>query len=135
MQFSKKLPTIVAGSSTSVVFLMAVAAILSPMLLLPASAQEVEEPGHSAGHGTPREDSGSPPDPDCWGEVTSDLAQTDDGSAGIGEHSSDPVPGDADNETPRRGIGNNFQGDDTPSEHGETVSAIDGNPETNCEQE
>jgi hypothetical protein len=35
---------------------MAVAAILSPMLLLPVSAQEVEEPGHSAGHGTPRED-------------------------------------------------------------------------------
>jgi hypothetical protein len=79
--------------------------------------------------------SSSPPDPDCWGEVTSDLTQTDDGSSGIGEHSSDPVPGDADNDTPRRGIGNNFQGDDIPSEYGETVSAIDGNPETNCEQE
>jgi hypothetical protein len=73
------------------------------------------------GHGTPREDTGQPDDPDCWGEVSSDLAQTDDESPGLGEHASDPIPGDADNETPRRGIGNNFPGDDTPPEHGETV--------------
>jgi hypothetical protein len=120
--------------SASVLILMAVgAAILSPMLLLPVSAQEVEEPGHSGGHGTPREDPGQPDDPDCWGEVSSDLAQTADGSPGLGEHASDPIPGDADNETPRRGIGNNFQGDDTPPEHGATVAPIDGNPETDCE--
>jgi hypothetical protein len=85
------------------------------------------------GHGTPREDPGQPDDPDCWGEVSSDLAQTVDESPGLGEHASDPIPGDADNETPRRGIGNNFQGDDTPPEHGATVAPIDGNPETDCE--
>ena len=137
MQYSKeKMPKKGLRHSTSILILMAVAvvaAVLSPMSMLPVSAQQVEEPGHSAGHGTPREEPGSPTDPDCWGEVTSDQAQTDDGTPGIGEHASDPIPGDADNETPRRGIGNNFQGDDTPSEHGETVSAIDDNPETQCE--
>jgi hypothetical protein len=30
-------------------------------------------------------------------------------------------------------VGNNFFGDDTSSEHGQTVSALEGNPETNCE--
>lgn len=85
------------------------------------------------GHGTPRQNPGSPPDPDCWGEVTSTLTQQEDENPGIGEHSSDPIPGDEDRETPRRGVGNNFFGDDTPSEHGQTVSALDGNPDTNCE--
>jgi hypothetical protein len=113
--------------SASVLILMAVAGtILSPMLLLPVNAA----PGDNR-QGTPRGGGGSPPDPDCWGEVVSTLTQADDGSPGIGEHSSDPVPSVPGRETPRDGVGNQDEG--TPSEHGATVSAIDGNDETECE--
>lgn len=42
----------------------------------------------------------------CWGKVTSSLTKNDDGKPGIGEHTSDPFPGDDDNETPREGVGN-----------------------------
>jgi hypothetical protein len=54
-------------------------------------------------------------DENCWGKVTSELAKGE----GIGEHSSDPVPGDEDNETPREGVGN--QNEDHPSDHADTV--------------
>jgi hypothetical protein len=106
---------VIAVAGTAI---LSIGAITTPVFAAPPSG---ETPGHSEGHGTPREDRGQPDDPDCWGEVSSDLAQTDDDSPGLGEHASDPIPGDADNETPRRGIGNNFPGDDTPPEHGETV--------------
>ena len=33
----------------------------------------------------------------CWSDVSSDAAQRDDSQPGLGEHSSDPVPGDEDN--------------------------------------
>ena len=58
----------------------------------------------------PGEDGGDPNDDDegeqnCWGKVTSSLAHNDDDHPGIGEHSSDSVPNDDDNETPREGVG------------------------------
>jgi hypothetical protein len=73
--------------------------------------------GSSTGHGTPPLDPGRPNDPNCWGEANSGAAQD---FGGIGEHASDPFPGDTDRETPRRGVGN--QAEDTPPEHGETVA-------------
>jgi hypothetical protein len=58
----------------------------------------------------------------CWGKVTSSLTQNDDDQPGIGEHSSDPRPGDDDNETPREGVGN--QDEDHPSDHADTVGGL-----------
>ena len=122
MRFLKeKVPEKRVRPSASVLILMAVAAaILSPMLLLPVSAQE--------GQGTPRRDLGQPPDSNCWGEINSGLAQS---SGGVGDHASDPIPGDDDRETPRDGVGNQLE--DSPGEHGETVGPLFGqeceNPE------
>jgi hypothetical protein len=76
--------------------------------------------------GTPRQDPGQPPDANCWGEINSGLAQDDFGSPGVGEHASDPVPGDDDRETPRAGVGN--QAEDTPGEHAKTVGPLFGQP-------
>ena len=81
--------------------------------------------------GTPRQNPGQPPDADCWSEVVSTLTQAEDGQPGIGEHSSDPVPSVPGRETPRAGVGNHAE--DTPSQHGATVSAIDRNPDTFCQ--
>jgi hypothetical protein len=131
MEQEEKMLKIVRPSAPLLILMAVVAAMTSPLFLLSVSA----EPGNSEGHGTPRQDPGSPPDPECWGEVTSSLAQTEDSQPGIGEHTSDPVPGDEDNETPRLGIGNNAMGDDTPAEHGATVSELDNNPDTTCEDE
>ena len=58
----------------------------------------------------------------CWGKVTSSLSKNDDGKPGIGEHSSDPRPGDDDNETPREGVGNQAEGH--PSDHADTVGGL-----------
>jgi hypothetical protein len=109
--------------SASVLILMAVAAaaaILSPMLVLPVSAQE--------GQGTPRTEPGQPEDPDCWGEVSSTVAQREDDQPGLGEHASNPIPEpegeEVDHDTPRDGVGN--QGEDTPPEHGANVGRIVG---------
>lgn len=55
----------------------------------------------------------------CFGKVIQHEAQehlTDPDEGTLGEHSSDPVPGDDDNETPRQGIGNQNQGH--PAAHG-----------------
>jgi hypothetical protein len=115
--------------SASVFVLMAAAAaaaaILSPMLLLPVSAQEVQ--------GTPRTDPGQPDDPDCWGEANSGLATSDFGDPGLGEHASDPVPGNDDRETPRDGVGN--QPEDSPPEHGAVVGPLFGQPCENPEND
>ena len=58
----------------------------------------------------------------CWGKVTSSLTQNEDDNPGIGEHSSDPVPDDGDNETPREGVGNQREGH--PSDHADTVGGL-----------
>ena len=61
-------------------------------------------------------------DQNCWGKVTSSLTQNDDDQPGIGEHSSDPFPGDEDNETPREGVGNQQEGH--PSDHADQVGGL-----------
>ena len=63
-------------------------------------------------------------DQNCWGKVSSGLAQKNDGKPGVGEHSSDPVqnPEDTDNETPREGVGNQAEGH--PSDHADTVGGL-----------
>lgn len=66
----------------------------------------------------------------CWGKVSSGLAQKDDGKPGLGEHSSDPVGGDDDNETPREGVGN--QAEDHPSDHADTVGRLAGENTPDC---
>lgn len=63
-------------------------------------------------------------DANCWGKVTSELATE---NKGIGGHSSDPVPGDEDNETPREGVGN--QDEDHPSDHADVVGPQFGSDE------
>ena len=67
-------------------------------------------------------------DANCWGKVTSELAE----GGGIGGHSSDPVPGDLDNETPREGVGNQVEGH--PSDHADTVGPSFGSQEP-CTQD
>ena len=75
------------------------------------------------GHGTPREEPGQQEDPECWGEVTQQLAQQEDSQPGIGEHVSNPIPNNDDpHDTPRLGVGNQAQ--DTPAEHGEFVGGL-----------
>ena len=81
----------------------------------------------------PGGDDGDPNDSDegdsnCWGKVTSELAK----GGGIGGHSSDPVPGDDDNETPREGVGNQAEGH--PSDHADTVGPQFGSDEE-CTQD
>jgi hypothetical protein len=53
----------------------------------------------------------------CWGKVTSDGARTLD-PGDFGAHASNPT-GDADNDTPREGVGNQNEGH--PSDHADTV--------------
>ena len=53
----------------------------------------------------------------CWGKVTSDAARTFEPGE-FGAHASNPT-GDADNDTPREGVGN--QDEDHPSDHADTV--------------
>jgi hypothetical protein len=72
--------------------------------------------------GTPRTDPGQPTDPNCFGEISTGAAQIEDSQPGLGEHASDPVPGDEDRETPRLGVGN--QVEDTPGEHAQTVGPV-----------
>ena len=58
----------------------------------------------------------------CWGQVTKALTQNEDDQPGIGEHTSNPRPGDDDNETPREGVGNQAEGH--PSDHADTVGGL-----------
>jgi hypothetical protein len=106
------------NASVLVLVAVAAAAILSPMLLFPASGQE--------GQGTSRTDPGQPDDPDCWGRgILNSCTERYDDQPGLGEHASDPIPdGEGDNDTPRAGVGN--QAEDTPPEHGANVGQIVG---------
>src|SRR5215510_3977664 len=67
--------------------------------------------------GDPRTNTGTgqPEDPECWGEVSSQLAKT----GTMGEHVSNPIPSDDDPDSPRLGLGNTVEG--TPFDHGQTV--------------
>jgi hypothetical protein len=89
--------------------------------------------GFSEGHGTPREDKGAPVldgedtagevDSNCWGDVSKQLAQADDGQAGLGHHASSFGE-------PRDGVGN--QDEDTPAEHGDIVGDMNQPEPINC---
>ena len=75
-------------------------------------------------------------DANCWGKVTSDFTSQRDGDGGggqvFGQHASDPVGGDSDNETPREGVGN--QDEDHPSDHADTVGPRFGSDEECAEE-
>jgi hypothetical protein len=70
----------------------------------------------------------------CWGKVTSDVTHDDDGDGPdtglepgeFGQHAANPT-GDADNDTPREGVGN--QDEDHPSDHADTVGPRFGSDE------
>lgn len=80
-------------------------------------------PGGAGGEaGEPGQGDSDEGEANCWGKVTASLTQNDDDQPGIGEHSSDPVPGDEDNETPREGVGNQREGH--PSDHADSVGGL-----------
>ena len=92
-----------------------------------ADADDPDNAGEDAARDGPGGSDTDPNDDDtgeanCWGKVTSSLTQNDDDQPGIGEHSSDPRPGDDDNETPREGVGNQKEGH--PSDHADTVGGL-----------
>ena len=94
----------------------------------PSTDADRDGPGGDDGAGQETDDDSG--DSNCWGQVSKGLAQKDDGKAGLGEHSSDPVqsPGDTDNETPREGVGNQAEGH--PSDHADQVGGLVDNDET-----
>jgi hypothetical protein len=65
----------------------------------------------------------------CWGKVSSALGHQQNERPGPA-HSSDPVPGDDDNETPREGVGNQVEGH--PSDHADTVGGFVGADTPDC---
>lgn len=104
--------------------------------------------GFSEGHGTPREDPGRPvlddisddqvddpsdgtagvEDPNCWGDVTVQLAQQDDTNPGLGKDHASTFS------EPRDGVGNQASDgitDDTPAEHGDRVGDM-ADPDIEC---
>jgi hypothetical protein len=121
----EKVPKGEARASVALLFTaVAGAAILSIGITPPATVFAQDAIGND-GHGTPREEPGQQEDPECWGEVTQQLAQQEDTQPGIGEHVSNPIPNNDDpHDTPRLGVGNQAQ--DTPAEHGEFVGGLIG---------
>ena len=83
-------------------------------------------PGFSENHGTPQEDpqlEDNFDDPNCWGDVSKQLAQREDTRPGTGEHASSFGE-------PRDGVGN--QAEDTPAEHGDVVGDMAEPEPINC---
>jgi hypothetical protein len=114
----------VRPSIALLVIAVAGTAILSIGTTAPTAVFAQEAIGNG-GHGTPRGEPGQQDDPECWGEVTHQLAQREDTQPGIGEHVSNPIPNNDDpHDTPRLGVGNQAQ--DTPAEHGEFVGGLIG---------
>jgi hypothetical protein len=83
---------------------------------------DADRDGPGGADGDPNDDDTG--EQNCWGKVTSSLAHNEgeNEKPGIGEHSSDPVPNDDDNETPREGVGNQREGH--PSDHADTVGGL-----------
>jgi hypothetical protein len=84
---------------------------------LVGNEDEHDRDGPSGDGGASVDDDNDDPDEkeaNCWGEVTRDFAHT----GTLGEHSRNPSP-DADNDTPREGVGN--QDEDHPSDHADAV--------------
>ena len=82
-------------------------------------SEDADRDGPGGDDGVGQETDNDEGEANCWGKVTSSLTQNDDDQPGIGEHSSDPVPNDGDNETPREVVGNQREGH--PSDHADTV--------------
>jgi hypothetical protein len=93
--------------------------------------EDADRDGPGGEDDTPEEEDDDPETPqnddaNCWGKVTSELAEGE----GIGEHSSNPVDdpeGEEDNETPREGVGNQAEGH--PSDHADTIGPRFGSDE------
>ncbi len=72
---------------------------------------------------------GKPPNPNCWGTVTHQLASSEVGV--VGDHASDPTPPPEPLGRPGRGgLGNSPFGH--PSNLGSFLATIDGVDETEC---
>jgi hypothetical protein len=103
-------------SAALLVIAMTGAAILSIGASTTAAfAQVCTNEMQACNKGSPREDTGSPNIPSCWGQVSSGFAQTGE----MGEHTSNPIPSDEDPDSPRLGLGNTLE--DGPQGHGEVV--------------
>ena len=87
-----------------------------------ANNNDADRDGPGGDDGPNQETDDDTDEQNCWGKVTSSLTQNDDEQPGIGEHSSDPFPGDEDNETPREGVGNQQEGH--PSDHADQVGGL-----------
>ena len=85
-------------------------------------SEDADRDGPGGDDGVGQETDNDEGEANCWGKVTSSLTQNVDDQPGIGEHSSDPVPNDGDNETPREGVGNQREGH--PSDHADTVGGL-----------
>jgi hypothetical protein len=85
-------------------------------------SEDADRDGPGGDDGAGQEDDDDTGEANCWGKVTSSLTKNDDGKPGIGEHSSDPVPNDDDNETPREGVGNQAEGH--PSDHADQFHTV-----------
>jgi hypothetical protein len=120
--------------------ILSIGAITTPAAVF-AQERQNDGSGFSEGHGTPRQDPGRPvlddtstgpndpadgtagvEDPNCWGDVSRQLAQQEDSQPGLGEHASSFGE-------PRDGVGN--QAEDTPAEHGDNVGDM-ANPDIEC---
>jgi hypothetical protein len=86
------------------------------------AGEDADRDGPGGDDGVGQETDDDEGEANCWGKVTSSLTQNEDDQPGIGEHSSDPVPNDGDNETPREGVGNQKEGH--PSDHADTVGGL-----------
>jgi len=109
----------VSPSMALLVIAVAGTAILSIGAITPAAVFAQEAIGND-GHGTPRQNPGQQEDANCWGDVTKQLAQIDDGQAGLGHHASSF-------DEPRLGVGNQ-PGDDTRAIHGDNVGDMNRPP-------
>jgi hypothetical protein len=71
----------------------------------------------------------------CWGKVTSNAAREFEPSV-FGQHAANPTS-DADNETPREGVGN--QDENHPSDHADAVGpsfdSSDGEDDVQCDND
>jgi hypothetical protein len=111
------------GKEVSIGMLRHISVLLLSVLVLVALAASVALAAPPAGKGQPGateqpKSTGSPTDPNCWGEVTTQVA-----GPTYGEHASS-FP------TPRLGVGNVARNDDgeggRPSDHGAVVGPMVG---------
>jgi hypothetical protein len=69
-------------------------------------------------------------DPDLVGHESEELARSDEGA--MGEHSSDPLPEEEGNETPRSGLANALTGHGEPQHPSEVIQELCGEEGEEC---